>query len=195
MQCPVGDTAKCCYWCYCSLVGLDVGGPVSSAPLGVLRVQWERFQANGCPDWWLLAKYVGQAAARFPYQPFKGVAGCSSPPSTPFSNRADLEDAGMKQRMIHSLDLQQSSSKGPTAAARQQSASAVSLDHNAGCSQAAVSSQQSPAAVPDALSTMPGRSTAGGAAAPAACGLKGMFAGCSRACVPPCAAAQADQAL
>jgi hypothetical protein len=161
--------------------------------------EWERFQANGCPDWWLLAKYVGQAAARFPYQPFKGgPGGCSSPPDTQISNRVDLEDAGMKQRMIQSLEVQQSSSKGPmhapTAAECKQSAPAVSKDHNAGCPEAAVSSPQSSAAVPDALSTMPGRPAAGGAAAPAACGLKGMFGGCSGACVPPCAAAQADQA-
>lgn len=160
-------------------------------------MQWERFQANGCPDWWLLAKYVGQAAARFQYQPFK--AGCSSPPDAQISNRADLEDAGMKQRMIHSLELQQSSSKGPmqaapTAAEVKQSAPAVSKDHNAGHQAAAVISLQSPTAVPDALSTMPGRSSAAGAATPAACGLKGMFGGCSGACVPPCAAAQADQA-
>jgi hypothetical protein len=180
--------------CYCGVFALGPNGPVYSSFLDVFGVQWERFQANGCPDWWLLAKYVGQAAARFPYQPFKGVAGCSSPPGTQISNHADFEDAGMKQRMIHSLDLQQSSSKGPSAAACQQPASASGNDYKAGCSDVAVSSLQSPTAVPDAPSTMPGRSTAGAAAASAACGLKGMFGGCSGACVPPCAAAQADQA-
>lgn len=57
----------------------------------------------------------------------------------------------------------------------------------------AVSSPHSPAAVPDALSTMPYKPAAGGAAAPA-CGLKGIFGCAGGSCAAPCTAAQpADQ--
>jgi hypothetical protein len=35
-------------------------------------VQWEKFAKDGCPDWWLMAKYThGWLARTFPYVPFK----------------------------------------------------------------------------------------------------------------------------
>ncbi|WIA31519.1 hypothetical protein OEZ86_002411 [Tetradesmus obliquus] len=34
--------------------------------------QWEKFSKDGCPDWWLMAKYThGWLARTFPYVPFR----------------------------------------------------------------------------------------------------------------------------
>jgi hypothetical protein len=38
----------------------------------IRSVQWEKFAKDGCPDWWLMAKYThGWLARTFPYVPFK----------------------------------------------------------------------------------------------------------------------------
>jgi hypothetical protein len=172
-------------------------------PFICLHLQWERFQANGCPDWWLLAKYVSQAARSFPYVP-RGLSAIpgSIALDTQDSRRAAASDPGMGALAPAGIELQHKHSKdpaqpgqpsqpSPVAAADKQAAvtvQAVSQD-------AAESSPRSPAAVPDALPTSShGLMNAGhaGAAAPAACGLQGIF-GCSGGCTPPCSAPPADQ--
>lgn len=180
-------------------------GPLR-APAGPdpLDDEWERFQANGCPDWWLLAKYVSQAACSFPYVP-RGLSAIpgSIALDTQDSRRAAASDPGMRALAPAAVELQHKHSKD----AAQPGQPSQSSPGAAAGKQATVTAQQvsqdtvesnpdSPGAVPDALPTSLHSLAVvpPGAAAPAACGLKGIF-GCSGGCTPPCSAPPVDQTV
>jgi hypothetical protein len=162
----------------------------SKAQADPLDDEWERFQANGCPDWWLLAKYVSQAASRIPHQPFRSATGPSwvgSPPSG--THGASSSSAPTGQQEAHGVELllqQQQQQQQPSS---KDVAAAAAGEHN----KPEAGRPPSPDAVPTSSPCKQPPAAAQTAAAPTACGLKGIF-GCTGGCTPPCTAAKsADQ--
>lgn len=177
-------------------------GPARHTDLDPLDDEWEKFQANGCPDWWLLAKYVGQAARSFPYQPFRGMSTAGG--VTELDGRAT--DGLRAEQASSSVELQQCASHSSNEQHQQvlTAARAHSMQPSchtgkepaAGAGAPAASTTAGQGGLPDALPTLPCRAESGttaAAAAPATCGLKGIF-GCNGGCTPTCTASHtADQ--